>query len=64
MKQIIDKIAIWINAATPLLVIGFLIATHGTYVNKQEYNQVTNQILVRLDNVESLIYKLLDEKPH
>lgn len=62
MKEIIDKIAVGFNAITPILVIGFLIATHGNYVNQREYEQVKNQIFIRLDNVETLIFKILNER--
>lgn len=62
MREIVDKIATIFNGITPILVIIFLILTHGNYVNQHEYEQVKNQIFVRLDNVEALIYKILNDK--
>jgi hypothetical protein len=52
------------NSIIPIIVIVFLLMTHGNYVSKEEYKIINEQIFKRLDNVETLIYKLLDNPPY
>jgi hypothetical protein len=60
----LDRFLSIFNAIIPIIVIVFLLTTHGNYVSKEEYKTINEQIFKRLDNVESLIYKLLDNPPH
>jgi hypothetical protein len=63
MKILDDALSI-LNGLIPIIVIVFLILTHGSYVSKEEYKTINEQIFKRLDNVETLIYKLLDDPAH
>jgi hypothetical protein len=56
----LDRFLSIFNAIIPIIVIVFLLMTHDNYVSKEEYNTINEQIFKRLDNVETLIYKLLD----
>ena len=60
MKKIIEDFLSLFNGITPILVILFLILTHGNYVTHYEYETSKKQIFERLDNVETLIYKILN----
>lgn len=50
------------NGIVPIFVIVFLIMTHGNYVKQDEYQIVNKRIFERLDNVETLIYKIISDK--
>ena len=63
MKLLDDALSV-INGIIPIIVVVFLLMTHGSYVSKEEYKAINEQIFKRLDNVETLIYKLLDEPVH
>jgi hypothetical protein len=60
----LDRFLSVFNAIIPIIVIVFLLMTHGNYVSKEEYKTINEQIFKRLDNVETLIYKLLDDPTH
>jgi hypothetical protein len=62
--KLVDDVLSVINGVIPIVVIVFLIMTHGNYVSKDEYKTVNDQIFKRLDNVEALIYKLLNDPTH
>jgi hypothetical protein len=63
MKLLDDALSV-INGIIPIIVVVFLLMTHGSYVSKEEYKAINEQIFKRLDNVETLIYKLLDDPVH
>lgn len=63
MKLVDDVLSI-VNGIIPIVVIVILIMTHGNYVSQNEYKTVNEQIFKRLDNVETLIYKLLNDPTH
>ena len=50
------------NGIVPIFVIVFLIMTHGNYIKQDEYQIVNKKIFERLDNVETLIYKIISDK--
>lgn len=62
MKSVFDRIFTIFNAIIPVAVIVFIITTHKDYVRQDEYNAVKTELFHRLDNVEGLIYKLLNAK--
>ena len=59
MKYFNDFLSIF-NGITPIIIIIFLLVTHGNYVNINEYEYTKKLIFDRLDNVELLIYKILN----
>lgn len=60
----LDRVLSIFNGIIPIIVIVMLYSTHGNYVSKEEYNTINEQIFKRLDNVETLIYKLIDDPSH
>jgi hypothetical protein len=61
MKFLDNSFAIF-NGIVPIFVVVFILMTHGNYVKQDEYQQINKQIFERLDNVEMLIHKILNEK--
>lgn len=61
MKKSLDVLFTIFNAIIPVAIIVFIITTHKDYVKISEYEAVRTQIFERLDNVENLIYKLMDD---
>jgi len=61
MKFLDNFFAIF-NGIVPIFVIVFILMTHGNYVKQDEYQQINKRIFDRLDNVEMLIHKILNDK--